>query len=243
MFTDSRRPRPRSGGRRRARPRGSGSPASGVDRTAQEVPPPTGRDTTRPARPRGPHATEDDQPMTDPKTNAPIASRVPEGHRQDRRGLGPGRRRHPGGPRRRGQHDPGRPGRLRRPGHRRGGQRPVGQVGPIKLVAMADVFEDRLGLQLQRAREGVQRPDRRARGPQVHRLRRLQEGDGLPQARRRRHPDHPAGLPLGPLHLRDREGPEHLHGEAGHRRRADHPEDARAGRRRPTRRTSRSASA
>ena len=36
----------------------------------------------------------------------------------------------PARPRRREQHDPGGPGRLRRPGHRRGGQRPVRQERP-----------------------------------------------------------------------------------------------------------------
>ena len=88
--------------------------------------------------------------------------------------------------------------------------------GPIKLVAMADVFEDRLKdsyetLQQEDSSGQVDVPDR----PQVHRLRRLQAGDGLPEAGRRRHLHHAAGLPLGPLHLRDREGPECLHGEAG----------------------------
>ena len=66
---------------------------------------------------------------------------------------------------------------------------------------------------------------------QVHRLRRLQEGDGLPEAGRRGDPRHAAGISLGALHLRHPEGPQRLHGEAGHGRRADHPPDARPGRR------------
>ena len=65
--------------------------------------------------------------MTEPKPGT-IAARLPQDDRPGRRGLGPGGRRHPVGPRRRGQHDPGRPGRLRRPRHRRGGQRPVDQA-------------------------------------------------------------------------------------------------------------------
>ena len=115
--------------------------------------------------------------------------------------------------------------------------------GPIKLVAMADVFEDKLDAQLQGADQPHRRRHGRPRRPQVHRLRRLQEGDGLPQAGRRRHPRHAAGLPLGALQLRHREGPQRLHGEAGHRRRPDHQEDARARRAVGARRTSRSASA
>ena len=42
------------------------------------------------------------------------------------------------------------------------------------------------------------------------------------QAGRRRHPRHAAGLPLGALRLRHREGPQRLHGEAGHGRRPEH---------------------
>ena len=70
-----------------------------------------------------------------------------------------------------------------------------------------------------------------ARGSPVRRLRRLQEGDGLPQAGRHRDLRHAAGLPLGPFHLRHREGPERLHGEAGHRGRPDQQADAQARRR------------
>ena len=129
----------------------------------------------------------------------------------------------PLGPRRREQHDPGRPGRLRRPRHRRGGQRPVDQERPDQARRHGRRLRGPAQRQLRRPQEGARRQaGRRPRRPQVHRLRRLQEGDGLPQARRRRHPRHAAGLPLGPLHLRHREGPQRLHGEAGHRRRADH---------------------
>ena len=55
--------------------------------------------------------------------------------------------------------------------------------GPIKLVAMADVFEDRLDSSYKQLKKAVRRQGRRARRPQVHRLRRLQEGDGLPASR------------------------------------------------------------
>ena len=112
--------------------------------------------------------------------------------------------------------------------------------GPIKLVAMADVFESQAQQQLREPEasshgDQVDVPD----GPQVHRLRRLQEGDGLPEAGRRGDLRHAAGLPLGPLRLRHREGPERLHGEAGHGRRPDHAQDARRWPRSRRRRTSR----
>ncbi len=103
--------------------------------------------------------------------------------------------------------------------------------GPIKLVAMADVFEDRLCSSYRPVVEGARQEDRRAEGAQVHRLRRLPEGHGLPEAGRRGDPGHAAGLSLGAFHLRDPEGPPHLHGKADHRRRADDPQDARPGRR------------
>ncbi len=105
--------------------------------------------------------------------------------------------------------------------------------GPTKLVAMADVFADRLSKSYQQTREVVPQAGRRSRKAQVHRLRCLQEGDGLPAARRRSDPDDAAGIPLGPLYLRDPEGPQRLHGEAGHRGRAEHAEDAQARRRVP----------
>ena len=63
--------------------------------------------------------------MTGPKTDETRVAMF-RNTGQDGRGLGPGRRGHPARPRRRGQHDPAGPGRLRRPGQRGGGQRPVG---------------------------------------------------------------------------------------------------------------------
>ena len=74
------------------------------------------------------------------------------------------------------------------------------------------------------------RPGGCAAGPQVHRLRRLQEGDGLPEAGRHCDLDHAAGVPLGAFRLRHREGPERVHGEAGDGGRPDQPQDAQAGR-------------
>ena len=52
--------------------------------------------------------------------------------------------------------------------------------GPIKLVAMADVFEDRLCSSYETSGQGTQRQGRRELRAQVHRLRRLQERDGRP---------------------------------------------------------------
>ena len=68
-------------------------------------------------------------------------------------------------------------------------------------------------------------------GPPVRRLRRLPEGDGLPEAGRHRDLRHAAGVPLGAFHLRHPEGAERLHGEAADRGRPDVPQDVRAGRR------------
>ena len=44
----------------------------------------------------------------------------------------------------------------------------------------------------------------------------------MPQAGRHSDSDHPAGVPLGPVHLRHRERAERVHGEAGHGGRPDH---------------------
>ena len=77
--------------------------------------------------------------------------------------------------------------------------------GPTKLVAMADVFPGKLGDSYKNITEHLADQGRRSRRSQVHRLRRLQEGDGLPAAGRRRHLRHAAGLPLGALRLRHRE--------------------------------------
>ena len=69
--------------------------------------------------------------------------------------------------------------------------------GPVKLVAMADVFPDRLQHSLNDLKrdsaDKMDVPEDR----QFHRLRRLQEGHGLSEAGRRRHLCHAAGLPLG----------------------------------------------
>ncbi len=100
--------------------------------------------------------------------------------------------------------------------------------GPIKLVAMADVFPKKLNDSYDKLKSQFAGAGGRAARPPVHRLRRLQEGDGLPEAGRRRHPRHAARLPLGAVHLRHREGPERLHGEAGHGGRPHHADDARA---------------
>ncbi len=111
--------------------------------------------------------------------------------------------------------------------------------GPVKLVAMADAFQDRLTQQLRASEEAVGPQGRRGRRSQVRRPRRLQEGDRLPEAGRRGHFCHAPGLSLGPLRLRHREGRQRFHGEAGHGRRPDHPQNAGAWPRNPSRRTSR----
>ena len=74
--------------------------------------------------------------------------------------------------------------------------------GPVKLVAMADIFPDRLEkdltkLQAQFASQ-VDVPPERA----VHRVRRLPEGDGLLETGRHRHLRHAAGISLGAFHFR-----------------------------------------
>ena len=102
--------------------------------------------------------------------------------------------------------------------------------GPIKLVAMADVFDRRLATSHANLAKQVSRTGRRAPGPPVHRLRRLSEGHGLSPARRRRHSHHALRVPLGPFRLRHREGHQRLHGEADDGRRPEHAQDARAGR-------------
>ena len=102
--------------------------------------------------------------------------------------------------------------------------------GPIKLVAMADVFKDRLD----GSYNGLKKKfDKRVDVPaerQVLGLRRLQKGDGLPEAGRHRDLRHAAGLPLGAFHLRDRQGAERVHGKAGHGRWSDLAQNVQAGR-------------
>ena len=111
--------------------------------------------------------------------------------------------------------------------------------GPVKLVAMADVFQDRLDSSYGYIKRAVRRSGRRAQGASVRRLRRLPEGDGLPEAGRHRDLRHAAGFPLGAFRLRHPEGTERLHGEAADRGRPDVPQDAETGRRGERRRTSR----
>src|SRR5271157_3590661 len=117
--------------------------------------------------------------------------------------------------------------------------------GPVKLVAMADVFEHRLKSSYETLTSiggdaGNGSPDRAVAGydpAQVDvppdrrfpRVRRLQEGHGLPQAWRCRSPDHPLRVPLGPFRPRHRQGHQRLHGEADDRRWTKHAEDAGAG--------------
>ena len=88
-----------------------------------------------------------------------------------------------------------------------------------KLVAMADAFQDRLEVEPldPQGRRAVGRPGRRAQGPPVHRLRRLQERH---RPGRRGPPDHPAPLPADPPGLRGREGRPRVRREAGGHRRA-----------------------
>ena len=110
--------------------------------------------------------------------------------------------------------------------------------GPIKLVAMADLFPERLEKDLNHSEAEVRKPGGRAAGSPVPGLRRLQESDGLSEAGRRRHFRHAAGVSLGAFHLRHREGPECLYGEAGHRGRPHQQTHAQRSRKTPPPRTS-----
>ena len=58
--------------------------------------------------------------------------------------------------------------------------------GPIKLVAVADVFEVKLKAEPDRHRAEIRGPSRRAARSPVLGFRRVPEGDGLSAARRRR---------------------------------------------------------
>ena len=83
------------------------------------------------------------------------------------------------------------------------------QQGPIKLMAMADVFEDRLCSSYDElSKEHKDKVDVSCEN-QVYRVRRLQECDGYPEAGRRGHSRHAAGVSLGAFQLRDPEGPAH----------------------------------
>ena len=102
--------------------------------------------------------------------------------------------------------------------------------GPTQLVAMADVFPEKLNEGYELLKRGfsekVDVPDDR----------KFIGFDGYQQAMDCLRPGdiahlrHAAGLPLGALHLRDREGAERLHGKAGHGRRARVEADVRPGR-------------
>ena len=71
--------------------------------------------------------------------------------------------------------------------------------GPIQLVALADVISERVSNSFNNLSRRFDETGRRAGRPPVRRLRRLQEGDGLPAAGRRRDPGHAARLPLGAI--------------------------------------------
>ena len=73
--------------------------------------------------------------------------------------------------------------------------------GPVKLVAMADIFPDRLQKDLTKLQMQFAQPGRRATGTPVHRLRRLSESDGLFETGRRRHFRYAAGVSLGAFRL------------------------------------------
>jgi len=73
--------------------------------------------------------------------------------------------------------------------------------GPIKLVAMADVFEDRLA-----------------------------KSFGLPKERRRGNLRNPAGISMGPFHLRNSKELKCVHGKARYGRWADHAQAVLTGR-------------
>ena len=72
-------------------------------------------------------------------------------------------------------------------------------AGPVKLVAMADIFPNRLEGSHKALTQAVRRPDRRPGGAAISGLRRLSQGDRLPAARRRGPADHARRLPHGPL--------------------------------------------
>ena len=141
------------------------------------------------------------------------------------------------------QHDPGGLDRLRRRGTGAAANALTVKQGPVKLVAMADVFADELASSLKYLQQGVEEAswDRTSFGglatastyrpSTLRRFRRLPEGDGLPEAGRRGDFRHAAGVSLGAFRLCHREGAERLHGEAADGRRPDVPPHVQAGRR------------
>ena len=115
--------------------------------------------------------------------------------------------------------------------------------GPMKLVAMADVFEDKL----KRSYQDLMK--QHADKMDVPEDRRFLGFDGYKKAMDCLKPGRcgdlrdPAGLPLGPFPVRDQQGPQRVHGEARHGGRPHDQANDPACRRGRRRRTSRSASA
>ena len=137
------------------------------------------------------------------------------------------------------QHDPGGPGRLRRPRHRRARRTPCrpraarSSWSPWPTCSRTSSTAATTSSSKEHFGDKVDVPDdRKFIGFDGYKkaMDCLKPGDVVD-------PRHAAGLPLGAVRLRDREGPERLHGEAGHRRRPDHAQDAGAGRRSRARRT------
>ena len=143
-----------------------------------------------------------------------------------------GRRGRPAGSRRRGQHDPGRPGRLRRPRHRRRGERPVDQERPDQAGRHGRRLRGQARRQLRAARQGR---SLRAR-VDVARGAKFIGFDAYRKAMDCLKPGDVVILATPPafrwVHFAYaiEKGLQRLHGEAGHRGRPDHAEDARAGR-------------
>ena len=138
-----------------------------------------------------------------------------------------------GGPRRprgrRAYHSVGHR-RLRRPGQRRRGQRPVGARRAGQVDRHGRPVPGSAGPLPRRAVEAVRRTDRRAARTAVRGLRCLPQGDRLPAPRRRGPADHARRLSCGPPGIRRRERRERVHGEVVRRRSGRHPADP-AGRR------------
>ncbi len=86
-------------------------------------------------------------------------------------------------------------------------------TGPTKLVAMADVFEDRLTGSYKALSEQFGAAHRCAGGAAIRRLRCLSQGHRLPASGRRYDPGHPFGFPATPPGVCHREGRQCLYGE------------------------------
>ncbi len=98
--------------------------------------------------------------------------------------------------------------------------------GPVKLVAMADVVPAKLNSSYDKLKTQFGGPGGCAAGAPISQLRRLPPGHGFAEARRCGDPRHSSRISLRAIQLRGREGPEHLHGEAGLRGRSHHAEHA-----------------